>query len=302
MSAILRFPYELCLQIASDKRLSRDDLAAMRLVCRLFASPAAEILFRRVKISRLKVDKDSLEHIAASEHLAQYVRELVWHELDLEAWVTLEEEALSLGIDHLPDGEFTSARKMMVLEVMKRAQSNVRTLSWQDENSHPENPGNRLLHKHIDAFRGLTTIDLSSTILSRKQRDGIVLCLKAAINLKHLSLCYERRAYYVNRISDVLIDSNGKPMRATPRDGCRVRTIQSPNDNDLTFQHFQDDRQKPYWSRGRFDPDGDLYYWPADESDGMEEYWDQSATRPFDRLFGTSKNVAIIPCDVFSEI
>lgn len=113
MSAILRFPYELCLQIASDKRLSRDDLAAMRLVCRLFASPAAEILFRRVKISRLKVDKDSLEHIAASEHLAQYVRELVWHELDLEAWVTLEEEALSLGIDHLPDGEFTSARKMM---------------------------------------------------------------------------------------------------------------------------------------------------------------------------------------------
>ncbi|KAI0443338.1 hypothetical protein F4803DRAFT_515814 [Xylaria telfairii] len=451
MSAILRFPYELHVQIASDKTLERNDLAALRLVCRCFASPAASVLFRCVKMSRLKKDKDSLEHIAASEHLAQHVRELVWYELNLEAWFTPEEEedALSLGLIRLPpSSRYNRIRQLMadvasdtsvfwfprlpfndgrnfarlsvgsfvatlgkfprltsfvscpmpwsrditynesqircglyrtnaqrtnttsncgffsyMLEAMKHAQSNVQTLSWQDENTNYTNLGRRILCTQIDAFKGLTTIDLSPTIFSQEQCDWIVLCLKAAINLKHLSLCYERRHYegrcplisglvgscawtsltsiefsyisfskyrmmvpflakctglrqlylreclvyctdimalrqlpsrqftsivitgkaeycylesslldYVNRISDVLIDSDKQPIRVTPRDGCGVCTVQSPDDNDLIRQH------KPHWSRARFDPDGDLHYWQADDfyEDSLE-YWGEDS-------------------------
>ncbi|KAI0545740.1 hypothetical protein F4679DRAFT_588201 [Xylaria curta] len=43
-------------------------------------------------MSRLKADKDFFEHIAASEHLARHVRELVWYELDFEAWANRDNE------------------------------------------------------------------------------------------------------------------------------------------------------------------------------------------------------------------
>ncbi|KAI0196163.1 hypothetical protein EV127DRAFT_404112 [Xylaria flabelliformis] len=74
---MLYLPYEIVAQIASNKRLSRRDLAAMRLVCRFFTVPVTAVLFRQVKMSRLRADRDSFEHIAASEHLARHVRELV---------------------------------------------------------------------------------------------------------------------------------------------------------------------------------------------------------------------------------
>ncbi|KAI0861985.1 hypothetical protein F4860DRAFT_513414 [Xylaria cubensis] len=83
---MLYLPYEIVAQIASNKRLSRRDLAAMRLVCRFFTVPVTAVLFRQVKMSRLRADRDSFEHIAASEHLARHVRELVWYEFDLEDW------------------------------------------------------------------------------------------------------------------------------------------------------------------------------------------------------------------------
>ncbi|KAI8950995.1 hypothetical protein F4801DRAFT_312366 [Xylaria longipes] len=279
MSLILRLPYELCVQVASNKRLSRHDLAAMRLVCRLFAATAASVLFRRVKMSRLKVDGDSFEHIAASKHLAQHVRELVWHELDLEAWIAPGEEAPRPGNFYasLDQDDFTLVQELMagaaydtsvfwfprmsfedhqnfalwsvgwfvttlnkfphltafvscpmpqdrvitykeypidpslyrrqsrkntqtsncgffsyMLVAMNRAESNVRALSWQDENIHPTNLGNILLPIHVSAFRALTTIYLCPTGFSQEQLDLMVICLKAAINLERLSLCYDR--------------------------------------------------------------------------------------------------------------
>ncbi|KAI0453645.1 hypothetical protein F5B21DRAFT_478708 [Xylaria acuta] len=297
MLSVLRLPYELRLQIASDETLSRHDLAAMRLVCRRFAAPVASVLFRRVKMSRLRVDRDSFEHIAASDHLARHVRELVWHELDLEAWIEPGERAPFRDPTNLPDfllitrdslvsnEDFILVRQLMagaayntslfwfprmpsgdyqdflpssvdwfvatlgkfphlttfiscpmpqgrvitykeypidpdlyrqqswihsltsnsgffsyMLEAMKRAESNVRTLSWQDENIHLECLGNELLHEHILAFRALTTIEFCPTGFNRIQYDDrydidmMVLCLKAATNLRHLSLCYERLA------------------------------------------------------------------------------------------------------------
>ncbi|KAI1116735.1 hypothetical protein F5Y14DRAFT_448892 [Nemania sp. NC0429] len=87
MRNILHLPVDLYMLIASDEQLSRHDLAAMRLARKAFTAPAASVLFRRVVLSRLKQDRDTLEHIAASDHLACYVRELVWQELDLDAWV-----------------------------------------------------------------------------------------------------------------------------------------------------------------------------------------------------------------------
>ncbi|KAI0489641.1 hypothetical protein F4859DRAFT_160376 [Xylaria cf. heliscus] len=45
-------------------------------------------------MSRLRVDRDTFEHIVASEHLAQPPRELVWHELDLEARIALGKKPL----------------------------------------------------------------------------------------------------------------------------------------------------------------------------------------------------------------
>lgn len=81
--------------IASDESLSRHDLAAMRLTRKVFTVPAATSLFRRVVISRLKGDQDALEHIAASEHLAGYVHELVWQELDIDTQTVQGENLVS---------------------------------------------------------------------------------------------------------------------------------------------------------------------------------------------------------------
>lgn len=118
MPTILHLPVELWILIASDERLSRHDLAAMRLARKVFASPAASFLFRRVVFSRLKVDRDALEQIAASEHLACYVRELVWQELDLEAWVAPGEEDLNLNdllnLQRLASDDYSLVRQLML--------------------------------------------------------------------------------------------------------------------------------------------------------------------------------------------
>ncbi|TRX98246.1 hypothetical protein FHL15_000891 [Xylaria flabelliformis] len=96
---MLHIPYEIVAQIASNERLSRQDLAAMRLVCRFFTVPVTTVLFRQVNMSRLRADRDSFEHIAASEHLARHVRELVWHELDLEDWEQPKISEISTSCD-----------------------------------------------------------------------------------------------------------------------------------------------------------------------------------------------------------
>ncbi|KAI0403934.1 hypothetical protein F4802DRAFT_598555 [Xylaria palmicola] len=293
MSSVLRLPYELCVQIAADPCLSRHDLASLRLASRLFATPAASILFRRVVVSRLRKDRAHLEHIAASGHLARHVRALAWHELDLEAWRAPGEPAADqiparmqgvhvevddyFAVKHLmldaacdPDlfwfprrtardtrgdvvepalawflavvarlphltafiscpmprsrtfackeypiqsdsyryqcrGESETSNKIKitksqfleVLEAMKHADSGVRSLVWQDENDHFTAPGNNgrcwLGEQHVPAFRPLTRLHLCMSGLTPQQADSTGLCLEAAMNLEHLTLCFERR-------------------------------------------------------------------------------------------------------------
>ncbi|KAI1328308.1 hypothetical protein F5Y16DRAFT_158573 [Xylariaceae sp. FL0255] len=86
VSPIYRLPIELCFIIANDECLTRRDLGALRLACRVFTDPVASILFHRVKISRLAKDRDSLAGIASTPHIAAHVRELIWYELNLEDW------------------------------------------------------------------------------------------------------------------------------------------------------------------------------------------------------------------------
>ncbi|KAI3331943.1 hypothetical protein HD806DRAFT_546190 [Xylariaceae sp. AK1471] len=114
MPPIFSLPFEVSAKIASDEGLKRDDLAAMRLACTLFTAPVASTLFRRVIIPRLTKDRDSLEHIAANKHFAQHVRELIWHELDLEVWIWSEPASADLTYTHnLPFDDYEHIRLLM---------------------------------------------------------------------------------------------------------------------------------------------------------------------------------------------
>ncbi|KAI1205840.1 uncharacterized protein F4807DRAFT_470612 [Annulohypoxylon truncatum] len=79
-------PWELITRIVSDPQFSRQDLKNFRLICPSFEQPVSSILFQRVKLSRLAKDREAFEAIAASPHLAKHVRQIVWQELNLEAW------------------------------------------------------------------------------------------------------------------------------------------------------------------------------------------------------------------------
>ncbi|RYP52131.1 hypothetical protein DL768_002681 [Monosporascus sp. mg162] len=85
MPSLHHLPGELLTEISSSLP-SHADKKSFRLVCRECADAPTRDLFRRIRLSRLKQDKEAFEQIAAHPHLAQYARELVWYELHLEAW------------------------------------------------------------------------------------------------------------------------------------------------------------------------------------------------------------------------
>ncbi|XXG96968.1 hypothetical protein Hte_003261 [Hypoxylon texense] len=104
-------PVELFLQIISDERLSRRDWKALRLACPRWAHHVAYLLFRRICISRLRKDRSNFVQIATTPHLAAYVRQLVWYELDLEMWT------------------FQTAQDMEMTSLMKKAAGDLK-LFW----------------------------------------------------------------------------------------------------------------------------------------------------------------------------
>ncbi|KAI0021899.1 hypothetical protein F4780DRAFT_735877 [Xylariomycetidae sp. FL0641] len=83
---LLSLPLELIHLLADDSCLSCADKGSLRLTCRSLAAAVAPYLFRTVVLSRLAKDKDNLINIARSPSLAQHVRTLVWHELDVDRW------------------------------------------------------------------------------------------------------------------------------------------------------------------------------------------------------------------------
>ena len=78
---ILVFPGELIQQIFGDTCISRDDLKALRLLCRSVTGVATKLLFYRICISKLKTDRHAFLNVATSPHLAGAVRVLAWYEL-----------------------------------------------------------------------------------------------------------------------------------------------------------------------------------------------------------------------------
>ncbi|KAI1825537.1 hypothetical protein F4861DRAFT_194841 [Xylaria intraflava] len=83
----LDLPFEIVDKIILDGNLSVKDLKALRLTCKGFAAMAkTATLYHTVAISRLKEDRDKFVGIASIPQLAKYVRQIVWHDLDLETW------------------------------------------------------------------------------------------------------------------------------------------------------------------------------------------------------------------------
>ncbi|RYP87895.1 hypothetical protein DL770_004729 [Monosporascus sp. CRB-9-2] len=84
MPSLKDLPNELLIVIVSY--LPVHTKKVFRLTCRAYEPIPLPFLFRRIRLSRLREDKDAFERIAAHPQLRVHVRELVWHELELEAW------------------------------------------------------------------------------------------------------------------------------------------------------------------------------------------------------------------------
>ncbi|RYP48024.1 hypothetical protein DL768_006015 [Monosporascus sp. mg162] len=84
MPSIKDLPNKLLIRIVSY--LPFHTKKAFRLTCRAYEPIPLPFLFRQIRLSRLREDKDAFERIAARPHLRVHVRELVWYELELEAW------------------------------------------------------------------------------------------------------------------------------------------------------------------------------------------------------------------------
>ncbi|KAE9376526.1 hypothetical protein N431DRAFT_554919 [Stipitochalara longipes BDJ] len=74
-------PGELIQQIFTDACISRDDLKSLRLLCRTVTEEATQLLFYRICLSKLKIDRHAFLNIATSPRLAAAVRVLAWYEL-----------------------------------------------------------------------------------------------------------------------------------------------------------------------------------------------------------------------------
>ncbi|OIW22513.1 hypothetical protein CONLIGDRAFT_220349 [Coniochaeta ligniaria NRRL 30616] len=79
-SPIRRLPPEIVDQIA-ESYLSHDDWKSIRLTSRFFDRSMIRLLFRRVFLSKTKLDRDVFLNISRSPHLATAARELTWYEL-----------------------------------------------------------------------------------------------------------------------------------------------------------------------------------------------------------------------------
>ena len=79
--AIARLPCELLAAILWDARLTREDVEAVRLTGRCLGPVATTRLFYRIRISKLRTDRDRFLSICRSPHLAMHVREVEWLEI-----------------------------------------------------------------------------------------------------------------------------------------------------------------------------------------------------------------------------
>ncbi|KAI1097667.1 hypothetical protein F4804DRAFT_351271 [Jackrogersella minutella] len=86
LPTLTNMPYEVMVNIISNSDCTRADWANFRLVCLAMEQPGASFLFRWVKMSRLKKDWDAFKEIASREHLSKHVRQIVWHELNIDSW------------------------------------------------------------------------------------------------------------------------------------------------------------------------------------------------------------------------
>lgn len=67
--------------VAADPVLTNRDRKQARLACRVLDGAMTPVVFKRVFISRLRVDCDAFLSVAASPHLAACVEEVIWLEL-----------------------------------------------------------------------------------------------------------------------------------------------------------------------------------------------------------------------------
>lgn len=80
-AGLLGMPQELLRMVAADPVLTNRDRKQARVACRVLEGAMTPVVFKRVVISRLRVDRDAFLGVAASPHLAACVEEVVWLEL-----------------------------------------------------------------------------------------------------------------------------------------------------------------------------------------------------------------------------
>ncbi len=110
MRSIPDLPNEILSSIVSYLEDS-DDWKAFRLICRVCEPIPVPFLFRRIQLSRLKRDRDAFEQIASCPHLAEHVRELVWYELQLEAWAS--DRGFTDGLSPLGSDVFDTMKQLL---------------------------------------------------------------------------------------------------------------------------------------------------------------------------------------------
>jgi hypothetical protein len=88
---LLQLPLEI-VNLIAVRYLSPSDYKSLRLTSRLLDSAMIELLFRRVYLSKTKLDCDKFFSIAGHPHLATAARELYWYEL-------AEDETVFTGLD-----------------------------------------------------------------------------------------------------------------------------------------------------------------------------------------------------------
>jgi hypothetical protein len=80
LSPLLQLPLEIVNHIATIY-LFPSDHKSLRLAARFFGPAMTQLLYRRVYLSKTKLDHDKFFNIAQHRHLATAVRQLVWWSL-----------------------------------------------------------------------------------------------------------------------------------------------------------------------------------------------------------------------------
>ncbi|POS78191.1 hypothetical protein DHEL01_v203407 [Diaporthe helianthi] len=123
MAIITDLPFEMLNITAADPGLTNRDRKNARLACRKLAAAMTPFTFRRAYISRIKADRDAFLSLAASPHLAAYVEEIIWFELEIDERSFNEENRIEV---QLSDGRkvnvFEAARDIFWLPVEPKFQ------------------------------------------------------------------------------------------------------------------------------------------------------------------------------------